>query len=68
MASSELIAWLRATEHDFDLDATVAGAQLAEQLRPLGLRPEARWRPSPGANSIRGYLLADVRAAIRRLS
>lgn len=66
MATADLLGWLRDAGHVFDADAKTAGAQLAEQLRPDELRPEARWRPTPGANSIRGYWLADVRAAIRR--
>lgn len=68
MATADLLAWLRDAGRGLDEDSKVAGAQLAEQLRPYELRPEGRWRPTPGANSIRGYLLADVRAAIERLS
>lgn len=61
MATAELLVWLRAAGHDLD------ERRLAEALRPVDLRPAARWRPAPGANSIRGYNLADVRAAMRRL-
>lgn len=68
MATAGLLGWLRDASHNLDADNVAAGAQLAEMLRPYGLRPEGRWRPSPGVNSIRGYLLADVRDAIRRLS
>lgn len=62
MATADLLGWL--ADGGCDVDA----AELAEQLRPCELRPQARWRPAPGANSIRGYFLADVRDAIRRVS
>lgn len=62
MATAELLAGL--AEVGLALDA----AQLAEKLRPAHLRPsEKRWSPTPGANPVRGYLWADVQAAIRRL-
>lgn len=61
MSTADLIAWLRDAGHDIDERA------LAEQLRPTGLRPMARWRPAPGANSIRGYNLSDVQTALRGL-
>ncbi|MCW2905132.1 MAG: hypothetical protein JWO67_7397 [Streptosporangiaceae bacterium] len=63
MATKELLAWLRAGGLELDEQA------LADRLRPTGLRPrDKRWRPTPGANAVRGYYLADVQAAIRRLS
>lgn len=67
LATAEILGRLRDGGYRLADDTAAAGAQLAEQLRPYGLRPEGRWRPIPGANSIRGYLLADVRAAIGRL-
>jgi hypothetical protein len=61
LATADLLAWLNST--DYDLDAK----KLADQLRPLELRPNARWRPAPGVDSIRGYNLADVRDALGRI-
>lgn len=61
LATADLLAWLNS--NDYDLDAK----KLADQLRPLELRPNARWRPAPGVDSIRGYNLADVRDALRRI-
>lgn len=59
IATAELLVWLR--DAGVDLDER----SLAEQLRPSGLRPrEERWRPAPKVNPVRGYYLADVRAAI----
>ena len=60
MPTKELLALL--TEYGHQLD----GRQLAEALAPSKLRPNARWRPTPGAESVRGYALADVRAALGR--
>lgn len=61
VASTELLIALRAS-----FDPRMTAVTLAVALRP-GLEPGARWRPTPGANQIRGYYLADVRAAIARL-
>lgn len=55
--TAELLELLRAEGHDLD------DRGLAEQLRAVGVQP-GRWRPSPGANPVRGYALADVRAAL----
>lgn len=60
MPTAELLT--RLTEYGHELD----GRQLAAELAPCKLRPNARWRPTPGAESVRGYLLADVRAALGR--
>jgi hypothetical protein len=57
LATVELLEVLRAGGVDLDERG------LAEQLRPHGVAP-SRWRPAPGANPVRGYLLADVRAAL----
>lgn len=62
MATAELLAWLREGGHEVDEN------RIAAELRPCGLRPaEKRWSPAPKANPVRGYLLADVRAAVRRV-
>lgn len=61
MSTVDLLASLRDAGHDLDERG------LAEALRPVELRPQARWRPAPGANSIRGYNLVDVQAAMGRL-
>jgi hypothetical protein len=62
LATTDLLECLTEAGHRFD------AAALAEQLRPAGLRPrDERWRPAPKANPVRGYYLADVRAALQDL-
>lgn len=60
LATAELLGWL--DDNGYELDAK----KLADQLRPLGLRPNARWRPAPGVDSIRGYLLSDLHDALEK--
>lgn len=61
MATAELL--IRLSEYGHELD----GRQLAGLLRPLKLTPgNERWRPTPGADAVRGYYLSDVQAALRR--
>lgn len=47
-------------------DAGLTETKLAELLRPHDVRP-GRWRPATGANAVRGYVLAEVRDALRNL-
>jgi hypothetical protein len=62
MPTADLLRCLR--DDGFDLDEN----RLAAELRPTSLRPaKTRWTPPGGGNPVRGYLLADVQAAIRRL-
>ena len=61
LATAELLEAIRPGGWDLDERA------LAEQLRPFGVA-SGRWRPSPGANPVRGYALADVRAALEGLA
>lgn len=63
LATAELLAML--ADAGWRLDEM----SLADALRPAGVRRrDQRWRPSTGANPVRGYWLADVHDAIRRLS
>lgn len=63
LSTAELVAWLRERH-----DPTITEKGLALALRPLGVqRARSRWRPTPDANAVRGYLRADVEAALRRL-
>ena len=64
MATSELLVWLR--DAGLELDENRLAGQLREccSLRPA----DKRWSPAPKANPVRGYLLADVRAAVRGLA
>ncbi len=58
LATADLLVWL--DDNGYDLDAK----KLADQLRPLDFRPNARWRPAPGVDSIRGYFLSELRDAL----
>lgn len=61
MPTAELLVRLSEYGHEVD------GRQLATLLRPLKLTPgNERWRPSPGAEPVRGYYLSDIQAALRR--
>lgn len=62
IATSDLLADLT------DLGFVFTADTLAEELRPTGLRSrDQRWRPTPGANAVRGYYWDDVKAAVGRL-
>lgn len=60
--TAELLAALQGVGHELD------ARELAEQLRPVKLTPGARWRPTAGADPVRGYYLVDVQAALERCS
>lgn len=59
LPTAELLSYLNGEGYELD------ERQLAEKLRPEGLRPNARWRPGAGMNSIRGYYLSDLEEALR---
>lgn len=61
MPTAELLNRLAEYGHELD------GRALATLLRPLKLTPgNERWRPSPGAEPVRGYYLSDIQTALRR--
>jgi hypothetical protein len=61
MPTAELLSRLGEYGHELD------GRQLATLLRPLKLTPgNERWRPSPGAEPVRGYYLDDIQSTLRR--
>ena len=64
LSTADLLDLLRADGWD-ELDEN----KLAAALRSAGVqRRDQRWRPAPGVVAVRGYWLADVQTAIRRLS
>lgn len=64
LATFDLLA--RLGDVGFELDENRLAAQLRKSC---SLRSsESRWTPTGGGNPVRGYLLADVRSAIRELS
>ncbi len=68
LATASLLEWLN--DHGYDLDANKLaddGKKLAELVKPFGLKPDIRSRRLiPGAGTLRGYYLADLRKALGR--
>lgn len=63
ISTTDLLEHLADEGHD-ELDER----KLAELLRPVGLKPNARWRPTQGDNPVRGYLWEDVQTTLRGLA